>query len=61
MERDDRIVDVVIAKLGVGHDDVVASVATNTWLAMTEEFQMDLGWLRLGLTGANKQEEEEKL
>jgi hypothetical protein len=34
MERDDRIVDVVLAKLGVGHDDVVVGVATNAWLAI---------------------------
>jgi hypothetical protein len=61
MERDDRVVDIVVAKLGVGHDDVVAGIATNTRLAMTEMIQMNLGWLRLGPTGANKQEEEGKL
>jgi hypothetical protein len=58
VERDDRVVNVVVAKLGVGHDDVVAGVATNTLLAMTETIQMDLGWPRLGPTGASDQEEK---
>jgi hypothetical protein len=58
MERDDRVVNIVVAKLSVGHDDVVAGVATNARLAMTETIQMDLGWPRLGPTGANKEEEE---
>jgi hypothetical protein len=58
VERDDRVVNVVIAKLGVGHDDVVAGVATNAWLAMTEMIQMDLGWPRLEPTRASDQEEK---
>jgi hypothetical protein len=58
VERDDRVVNVVVAKLGVGHDDVVASVTTNTLLAMTETIQMDLGWPGLGPTGASDQEEK---
>jgi hypothetical protein len=47
VEHDDRVVNVVIAKLGVGHDDVVAGVATNARLAMTQTIQMNLGWPRL--------------
>jgi hypothetical protein len=43
IERDDRVVDVVITKLSVGHDDVVAAVTTNTRLAMTETIQIGLG------------------
>jgi hypothetical protein len=58
VERDDRVVNVVVAKLGVGHDDAVAGVATNAWLAMTETIQMDLGWPRLVPTGASDQEEK---
>jgi hypothetical protein len=58
VERDDRVINVVVAKLGIGHDDVVAGVATNAQLAMTEMIQMDLGWPRLGPTGASNQEEK---
>jgi hypothetical protein len=58
VERDDRIVNVVVAKLGVGHDDVVAGVATNARLAKTETIRMDLGWPRLGPPGASNQEEK---
>jgi hypothetical protein len=43
IERDDRVVDVVIAKLGVRHDNVVAAVTINARLAMTETIQMGLG------------------
>jgi hypothetical protein len=53
IERDDRVVNVVVAKLSVRHNDVVAAVTTNARLAMTETIQMGLGWPRLGLTRAS--------
>jgi uncharacterized phosphosugar-binding protein len=36
IERNNRVVDVVVAKLGVRHNDVVAAITTNARLAMTE-------------------------
>jgi hypothetical protein len=43
IERNNRVVDVVVAKLGVRHDDVVAAVTINARLAMTETIQIGLG------------------
>jgi hypothetical protein len=43
IERYNRVVNVVVAKLGVGHDDVVAAVTINARLAITETIQIGLG------------------
>jgi hypothetical protein len=43
IERDDRVVDIVVTKLVVRHDDVVAAITTNARLAMTKTIQIGLG------------------